>query len=388
MNHVTRSERSAIRVLHIQKVKGLGGSERHLLDLLPALAERGHDVRMLALTEGDWRRFAEPLTERGIAVGTAPAGADLDPRTAWAIRAAIRRFEPDLVHTHLIHAAVLGQSVARLAGVPAVATAHNVDPRLRRPPALQAARFAGGRAARTIAISDHVRAFLEELRIPAPGTIRVVPYGIDLRGRRLVPEARVRARAALDLGDDDIAVTVAARLIPGKGQDLLLDALVPALRGTPNLKLLIAGDGPARAALEAQARTLPRGTVRFLGFLDTTRELIGASDIVAFPTLPTLGEGFGLTALEAMAASVPVVSSDTGALPEVVADGETGLVVPGGSVVDLGDALARLAGDPAERRRMGDAGLRRARERFSLDVMVEGTVAVYREALGSDPASS
>lgn len=338
---------------------------------------------MLILAEGDWRRFADPLEAAGVGVVSAPAGGDLGIRPSLAVGREIRAFGPGLVHTHLIHAGVHGQLAARRRHVPAVATAHNLDPRLRRAPALQAARLAGRRAVRTIAISDHVRQYLEELRIASPGSIRVVPYGIDLEGRRPSPEVRARARAALDVADHEVVVTVAARLIPGKGHDVLLDALVPAIRRVPDLRLFVAGDGPTRSALEAQARSLPPSTVRFLGFVDDPRELIGAGDLTAFPTLATLGEGFGLAALEAMAAAVPVVASDAGALPEVVDHGRTGLVVPAGQVEPLADALVRLGSDPALRARMGEAGLARARERFSLTGMVDRTLEVYAEVRGT-----
>jgi glycosyltransferase involved in cell wall biosynthesis len=372
-----------LRVLHVQKVKGLGGSERHLLALLPALAARGLEIRMLMLTEGEWRRFADPLDAAGVEVVSVPAGNDLTVRPTLAVGREIRAFAPQLVHTHLIHAGLHGQLAARRHHVPGVATAHNVDPRLRRSPALQVARMAGRRASRTIAISEHVRGYLEQLRLAPPDSIRVVPYGIDLAGRRLSLDDRARARAALGVADHEVAVTVAARLIPGKGLDVLLDAMVPAMQRAPDLRLLVAGDGPARPSLEAQARSLPHGAVRFLGFVDDPRELIGAGDITAFPTLATLGEGFGLTALEAMAAAVPVVASDAGALPEVVEDGRTGLVVPAGQVDPLGEALARLGADATLRSEMGEAGLSRARERFSLAAMVDRTVAVYAEARGT-----
>jgi len=338
---------------------------------------------MLILTVGDWRRFADPLEAAGVEVVSTPAGRDLDLRPTFGVGREIRAFEPHLVHTHLIHASVHGQLAARRHHVAALATAHNVDPRLRRPPALQVARMAGRRAARTIAISEHVRGFVEELGLASPGTVRVVPYGIDLEGRRLSPEARARARAALAVADHEVAVTVAARLIPGKGIDVLLDALVPAIRRVPGLRLLVAGDGPARPTLEAQARSLPHGTVRFLGFVDDPRELIGAGDITAFPTLATLGEGFGLTALEAMAAAVPVVASDAGALPEVVEDERTGVVVPAGEVEPLAEALVRLGSDTSLRARMGEAGLARSRERFSLPAMVERTLEIYAEVRGT-----
>ncbi len=263
-----RGRSEAIRVLHVQKVKGVGGSERHLLALLPALAARGVEVRMMILTDGDWRRFADPLEAAGVEVVTTPAGGDLAVGPTLAVGRQIRAFEPHLVHTHLIHAGVHGQLAARRHRVPAVATAHNVDPRLRRPPVLQAARMAGRRAARTIAISEHVRGYLDQLRVASPGTIRVVPYGIDVEGRRLSPEARARARTSLGVADHEVVVTVAARLIPGKGHDVLLDAMVPAMQRVPDLRLLVAGDGPARPTLEAQARSLPHGIVRFLGFVD------------------------------------------------------------------------------------------------------------------------
>ena len=213
--------------------------------------------------------------------------------------------------------------------------------------------------------------------------VRVVPYGIDLDTRRLDPTTRADVRRDYAMGDDKVTVTIAARLIEGKGHEHLLDALHAAMPAAPHLTLLVAGDGPLRPQLEAQARSLPEDTVRFLGFIDDTRGLIGASDVVVFPTLPSLGEGFGLTALEAMAAGVPVVASDVGALPEVVADGRTGLIVPGGDIPTLAQALIRLANGPVERRRLGTAGLARARERFSLDVMVEATLAVYAEALAA-----
>jgi glycosyltransferase involved in cell wall biosynthesis len=377
---------SPLRVLHIQKVKGVGGSENHLRTLLPALASRGVEVGMLVLTSGDWRRFTDRLEAERVPFGIVPAGSDFDPRPSLAISRAIRSFAPDLVHTHLIHASVHGQLAARRAHVPAVTTAHNVDTRLRRVPVLQVVQRAGRLATRTIAISRHVQEFLEELRIPRPGTVRVVPYGIDVEGRRLDPGARAAARNRLELADDDVAVTAVARLIEGKGHEALLEALRRAREKAPKLRLFLAGDGPLRASLEGRAASFPDGVVRFLGFLDDPRDLIGASDILAFPTERSMGEGFGLSALEAMAAAVPVVASDAGALPEVVIDGQTGLVVRGAAEDGLARALVRLAMDRSERARFGEAGLARARERFSVDAMVSGTLAVYTEALGGAAA--
>jgi glycosyltransferase involved in cell wall biosynthesis len=372
-----------MRVLHIQKVNGIGGSERHLLALLPALHGRGIEVGMVVVATGDSIRFVQPLREAGIEPRILRAHKDLDLRLTPNLRTEIRAFGATLVHTHLVHADVYGQPAARLSGVPGVSTFHNMSLRLRRSPYRVAAVAAGRLATRSIAISEAVRGAVEALGIPRRGTVRVVPYGIDVTGRRLTPAARTTVRARLGLCEDDVAVTVAARLIEGKGHEILIDAIGRALMEAPHLKLLIAGDGPTRPALERLARSIPEDRTRFLGFVEDTRDLIGASDVVAFPTLPSIGEGFGLTALEAMAAGVPVIASGTGALPEVVEDGRTGVVVPAGSFEALAAALTHLARAPAERERLGDAGLERARADFSLEATAERTIAVYEEALGS-----
>jgi len=121
--------------------------------------------------------------------------------------------------------------------------------------------------------------------------------------------------------------------------------------------------------------------VRFLDFMPDVRPLVQACDVLAFPTAPELGEGFGLAALEAMAAERPVVATAVGALPEVVAHGQTGIVVPPGDRGQLADALVRLARDPGLRARLGAAGRERARTEFSIDRMIGRTLAVYEEAL-------
>jgi len=119
--------------------------------------------------------------------------------------------------------------------------------------------------------------------------------------------------------------------------------------------------------------------VRFLGFFEDVRGFMAACDALAFLTLPALGEGFGLAALEAAAAGRPVVATRVGALPEVVADGDTGLVVEPGDIGALAAAIVRLGTDAALRTRLGGAGRRRAAERFGVERMVERTLAVYAE---------
>ena len=145
------------------------------------------------------------------------------------------------------------------------------------------------------------------------------------------------------------------------------------------MRLLVAGDGPLSDRSSAPGDLGLGERVRFLGFVTDVRSFMGACDALAFPTQPELSEGFGLAALEAMAAARPVIASRVGSLPEVVSDEITGLLVEPQDVAELAAALVRLAENPTLRQELGEQGLIRAREAFSLEEMVERTLAVYNE---------
>lgn len=371
-----------MRVLHVQKVSGIGGSERHLLALLPALAVGGVEVRMCTLATGDSHRFTDVLAPRGVDVCELPAGPDANPTLSYRLAAEIKRYRPDVVHTHLIHADLYGQLAARVTGVPGVSSFHGALDFYRREPYRTAARLAGRSARRLIAISEFIGEFLVAGRFSSPDRVRVIPYGIDLAGWALEPPEREHARRELGLGDGEVVLGIASRLIPGKGHDVLVDAVAGAFDEMPSLRLVVAGDGPMRADLERRAEaSCPPGRVRFLGYVDDVRRFMGACDVVAMPTLAELSEGFGLAALEAMAAARPVVATTVGSLPEVVADGETGLLVEPGSVGALREAVVRLSRDAGLRAQLGAQAARRAHDVFGLAPMVERTAAVYDEVV-------
>jgi glycosyltransferase involved in cell wall biosynthesis len=323
--------------------------------------------------------FTTRLHELGISHAVTPAGRDVSPPLVAALWREIRAFRPDLVHTHLIHADLHGQLAAQLAGVNGVSSVHGTHAFYEREPYRTVARLAGHRAKRTIAISEHVQRFVERVGIARSGAVRMIHYGIDSSRWPISAGDRDAARAELGLDRESIAVGVASRLVPHKGHSLLLDAYGRASRERPELRLLIAGDGPLRPELVRQA--LPLGeTVRFLGFVSEIRQFMGACDVLVFPSQPAFGEGFGLAALEGMAAGRPIVATATCSLPEVVAGGESGLLVDPESSVELAAALVRLAENPNLRAEMGREAHRRARDAFSLEAMAERTIAVYEEA--------
>jgi glycosyltransferase involved in cell wall biosynthesis len=372
-----------MRVLHVQKVKGIGGSERHLLSLLPALRDTGMEVAMVVIASDQAGRFVERMQATGVPVQELRArDLPLSPGLALDIGKAIKRYRPDLIHTHLIHADVHGQVAARRVGLRGVSSIHSVEGFYRREPYRSAAALAHRLAVRTIAISRFAGEYIVRARVVRSERLRVVPYGIDVKDWSLSDSQRLVARRELGVDGDDVVVGIAARLTEGKGHADAIQAVERVSREIPRVRLMIAGEGPLREPLEAVARKLPRDRVRFLGFVQDVPRFMNAVDVVCFPTRPWLGEGFGLAALEAMASCRPVVATAVASLPEVVLDGETGLLVPAGDVGVLARALGRLAADTDERSRMGAAGRYRAGSTFSLDAMVRRTNEVYQEALG------
>jgi glycosyltransferase involved in cell wall biosynthesis len=363
-----------VNVLHIHKVTGVSGSEGHLLALLPALRERGIDARFLGLDVpgSDAPRFYAALDELGVPHRSVRCGPDVSPRLARDVARAIRVERPDLVHTHLVHADVYGGLGARLLGVPSVSTRHNDDRYLLGPFRYVDRAFARP-ARRLIAISDAVRRFLEQAGHD-PAKLVTIHYGLDE-----LPSARSKptpAEAGIP-ADTPLALAV-GRLIAQKDHATLLHAFARVRSALPQAQLAILGGGPLEAETRALARELGLGDAVSLPGRTDTRDWLERADVFVHTSR---WEGFGIVLLEAMLASLPVVATRVSAVPEVVQDAETGLLVAEGDVDGVASALRALLGDPDRARRLGSAGHERALEEFSVARMTERTVEVYRETL-------
>ncbi|MEQ1895368.1 MAG: glycosyltransferase, partial [Planctomycetota bacterium] len=285
---------------------------------------------------------------------------------------------PDLVHLHTSRATWLGGLAARWAGLPALTTRRQ-EKELR--PSARTRFVYGTLVRRVVAISPAVERCLLEGGVERD-RLRLIASSVEANA--LVPaRPRAETRAALGLVPADVAILTLAALVPRKGIDLLLAALArqPA---TPSCVLLVAGEGPYRAALEARAAELGLGArARFLGARADKAELLCACDVFA---LASRAEGLGVAALEAMAAGRAVLATRVGGLGQAVVDGETGLLVPAEDVAALAGALARLAGDPALRARLGAAGPARVAAGFAAEGMVTAYEALYREVLAEKRA--
>jgi glycosyltransferase involved in cell wall biosynthesis len=227
-----------------------------------------------------------------------------------------------------------------------------------------------------VAISEGVRQVLVRSGVE-PTRIHVVASGVDVARFAAGTALRDAERARHGVDPETPLVAVVAALEPRKGHAVLLDAIA-RLTDVP-LRVLCAGDGSARRALAARSEALGLGTrVGFLGEIADVVPLLAAADLVV---MPSLQEGLGVAALEAMAAGKPVVASRAGGLAEVVEHQITGLLVEPGDADGLAQAIRRVASDRGFAATLGRAGRAKVEARYGMRAMAEGTLAVYRDVL-------
>ena len=358
-----------MRVLHVEGGRNLYGGAFQVLHLLRGLAARGHQ-NLLACPRGcALGEAAAPVAE----VHGLPMHGDADILMAARLSRLIRATRPDLVHLHSrIGADVMGGIAARLAGVPVIHTRRVDNPEPRWLVALKYRLHD-----RVVAISEGIGRVLTDEGLP-PAKLRVVRSAVDWPAyAKAVDRAAMRQR--IGVPEDALLIGVIAQLIQRKGHRFLLDALPPLISAHPNLRVRFFGQGPLDAELRGQiAAAGLTDQVALAGFRTDLDEILPALDLVVHPALM---EGLGVSLLQAASAGVPVIASRAGGIPEAVRDGENGLLVPPGDVAALRDAIRALLDDPDRRRALGAGGQALMAREFSIDAMVEGNLAVYRELL-------
>ena len=383
---VSRVADGAPIVLHVMQSAGIGGAERHLLAILPALRDLGWDMRFWGFTTAGHSEFANALAATGVPVDLVHAGRMRSLRVTRELRRRVRALGPRIVHSHLFYADVHAQLALLGTNVRSVRTIH-VGPEFI-PVGLprRVYGWAGSRADRTITVSEHMARLAPQLGFAPADRIRVVRYGIDQAAWARTGDAPARARAAFGLRDTDVVVACTSRLVPGKGQDTLIRAFEISRRSNADMHLLVAGTGPEEDRLHHLAHeVLPPGSYRFTGFVPDVRHVVWASDIFVLPTHADLGEGFGIAALEAAAGHVAIVASDHAPLRELIGHATTGVIVPPGDTDELAKALTALASDRGLRTRLADAAAERVCAGFTHASTVTATDAVYRELVERGP---
>ncbi len=361
-----------MRLLFVAADMHRGGAERHWATLIPELAERGAEVRLLCLNDEG------PLFEEVRAAGVPArclhlAGRTDLPRLAGALAEAKAR--PGAVVTRGVSPQLAGEAIARAAGAAHVLNEHTPltsDGELLalQPHQARLTRAVAPLVDRVIAVSERQAAPLERRGYRADRIV-AIPNGVferDVATDRPAAETR----RELGLAEGDFAVLCLANLRPEKGVATFVEAIARARATVPRVRGLVAGDGPERGELEGLVAG--REGVELLGSRGDVPDLIAACDALA---LLSEAEALPISILEARALGRPVVAADVGGVPEAVAHAATGLVVPARDAGAAAAAIARLAAQPEWARELGARGRKRQRERFDGAAMV----SAYERAL-------
>lgn len=367
-----------LRIVMVSTSLMRGGAETQVFLLARELARRGHALTVVTMRDpeayaADLADLRIPLVTLGMRRGVP------DPRALARLAGVVRGARPHVVHAHMVHANLLARLARPLAWAPVlISTAHSpIEGGRWREIAYRLTDRLG--TLTTHVARAAVERYVEVGAVPRE-RIRFVPNGLDLAAHGHDPEARRRLRADLGLGDDAFVWLSVGRLEPPKEFPVLLRAVAAARPRAGALRLLVAGSGPDRAALEAQARELGSGeAVRFLGPRDDVPALLSAAD--AF-VLASAWEGLPMVLLEAGAAGLPVVASDVGGVRE--ATGPAGVLVPSGDVAALTEALVRVGeASDAQRRALGGAIHDHVAASFGLAGVVDAWESLYRELVAA-----
>lgn len=355
-------------VYMIDSLAPLGGAERMVYELASHM-QSDYDVTVIAFdgTAGDY--YVDLLDQQGVNVIIIPKELRLFAwRTAKKLVPYLKTLKPDIVHTHLFAADVWGAIAARRAGVPAIlSTEHNInhdEGRLKHWLKCYTHAFRQGIAAVSTAVADYV---IEECR-DAQDKVRMIYNGIDLSQFADIPEKKMLSKPA--------QLVVVGRLEPQKGHMALLNALRYVKQP---VELTIVGEGSLRNMIERKIVDLGlENCVRCVGVQTDMPAVYKQSDIVV---MPSLWEGFGLVAIEAMAAGRPVIASNIDGLRELITKKKTGMLVN----MDKPDAVARaideIIADDGLRTQLVSAGRASVQQKFSIDQMIAEYKKWYTEFL-------
>ena len=384
-------------VVHVIDSLGqVGGAEQQLVENLRRFQDPRLHHRVLCLYELQTNSRQGELPREVTVEYVFPEGATPHrPKIIAATTAALRRIGPDVIHCGLPNAALAARIAGLVLGVPVFESLVNISHEAVRTtdnPAVHPWKLAAHRTvdrismrsvARFQALSKAVeRSWIETVGIP-PERVVVIPRGVDtdLYGGPNLVSVRTDLLGGLGFSPDSFVVMNIGRQVPQKGQVYAIRALAELIRDVPEAVLLSAGTtGPSSGELRAEARRLGVSErVAWLGVRTDIPQLLEAADAFLFPSLY---EGLGVSLLQAMASSLPVVTTGVAPMTEVVEHETNGLLVPPQDPAGIAAALRRLAGDPEFAAGLGAAGRATIATRFDSAVAAEQVESVYRELLG------
>jgi glycosyltransferase involved in cell wall biosynthesis len=371
----------ATRILYVHGIEAIGGAERDLIALLKTLDHQKWETHVVCPGTGPFqeqiRAIAVPTHALSLPPWRKPLAVFQRRSAIGRLEALVNRLDPAMIHVndmwwvpHTVRA------IASRTSNPVPIVAHvrqEIEP-------AKVGRYELDRVDAAIAISRQVEQSLIAGGVSAK-KVRTVYSGIDLSERQLTHDDQV-IRRMIGLSNGAVLIGTVANLFPRKGYEVMLRALPAIIRAVPTVHYVIVGsdDHDYADRLKRLAHELKIADhVHIVGFQDPVQPFLASLDLYVHPALM---EGFGIAVVEAMAMGKAVVATTTGGLPEVVAQGETGLLVPPGDVETLATTVVSLLEDRVLREQMGLYGKIRAQERFSLDVSIMHMEQLYGEVLG------
>jgi len=368
--------------LHIDTARTWRGGQNQVLLTVTGLREIGHRAALVAHPEGELlRRAAEGVDLIPLAPRT-----EMDLTAAWRLARVIKRMNPDVIHAHDPHgiamaslALSLGASSAKQGRAPAIVASRRVDFHLK---GNSLSRWKHRQVDCFVAASEAIRRILLSDGVPDDRAV-TVHEGVDVEHVAAAPPVNVHETFWLPHGAP--VVGNVAALVPHKGQRHLIEAAHLVVQEVPDARFVILGEGELREALERQVKDYHlEKHVLLPGFRTDVLGCIKGFDLFV---MSSVTEGLGTSLLDAMACSKPIVATTAGGIPEVVVDGETGLLAAPRDHAGMATAIIRMLNDPTLRTAMGAAGFARVRERFTVERMVAETAAVYERVAGRPHAA-
>jgi glycosyltransferase involved in cell wall biosynthesis len=360
--------------LHIDTGRTWRGGQNQALLTVLGLRGRGHRTVLVAHPHGELRRRA---SEGPDLIPLAPRS-ELDLAAAWRLGRILRELKPAIVHAHDPHGVAMAATALGFSGTqqggPTLVASRRVDFALKQN---AFSRWKYRQVALFICASECIRQMLLAQDIDDERVV-TVHEGIDLEHVAAAPPASTRE--AFWLPHNAPVVGAVGALVDHKGHRVLVRAAAQVVREVPDARFVILGEGERRDELLREVREL--GLERHVllpGFRPDVLSLLKTFDLFV---MPSITEGLGTSLLDAMACERPIVASRVGGIPEVVVDGETGILVPPRDADSLAEAIVRLLEDRALAARLAAAGASRVRERFTVDRMIEETLDIYRRTAG------
>jgi len=371
-----------LRALHLFRTSATGyGLERNLLCTLPGLVEQGVETAAVAVVEGRSggvsRDFAERLDRAGVRLIPLRSGGRVPVKLARRLSGVFRAEGPDIVHSHG-YKCDLAMLLAATGNAARVTTIHgwcsrNVKERVYEWLNVRFCR----RMDVVIALCEDYRRRLVERGVPGR-LVRVAPVGTSTDA---VPRGAGDCRETWNVPADGVLVAQLGRLSPEKRPDLFVELAAGLCPTLPSARFVLVGDGAMLEPLRRHVRSLGlEDRILFAGYVQGMADVFDAVDVVVNCSST---EGVPRTLLEAGMAGVPAVATAVGGVPDIVADGVTGIVCGADDAEGVGRGVERLARDAALRKRMGEAARRRISEVFSVAACSRRLVEVYEEALAA-----